>query len=205
MSLKEKIKSIPKLAKLVNWAIQAEGDGRPRLWVRLFLNRFFHHKARASKVRFSARLDLFPFNDFSLGKSSIIESNAVINNGVGSVFIGENSRIGINCVLIGPISIGDFVILAQNIVISGLNHTYEDVKIPISKQKVKVNPIIIEDSCWIGANAVITAGVTIGKHSIIAAGAVVTKSIPGFSVAVGNPAKVIKQYDFDLEQWVKVN
>jgi acetyltransferase-like isoleucine patch superfamily enzyme len=57
---------------------------------------------------------------------------------------------------------------------------------------------------WIGANAVITAGVTIGKHSIIAAGAVVTKNIPPYSVAVGNPARVIKQYNFTSQKWEKV-
>jgi len=64
--------------------------------------------------------------------------------------------------------------------------------------------IIIEDECWIGANAVITAGVTIGKHSVIAAGSVVTKNIPPYSVAVGNPARVIKQYNFETKQWLRV-
>jgi acetyltransferase-like isoleucine patch superfamily enzyme len=87
---------------------------------------------------------------------------------------------------------------------SGLNHSYEDVNIPIDKQKVTTAPIIVEDECWIGANAVITAGVTIGKHSVVAAGAVVTKDIPPFSVAVGNPARVIKQYDFERKEWVRL-
>jgi acetyltransferase-like isoleucine patch superfamily enzyme len=63
---------------------------------------------------------------------------------------------------------------------------------------------VIEDECWIAANTVITAGVTIGKHSVIAAGAVVTKNIPPYSIAVGNPAKVIKKYDFDKKEWIRV-
>ena len=71
-------------------------------------------------------------------------------------------------------------------------------------QKILTAPIVIEDDCWIAANAVITAGVKIGKHSVIAAGAVVTKDIPPFSVAVGNPAKVIKQYNEELKAWQKV-
>ena len=62
----------------------------------------------------------------------------------------------------------------------------------------------MEDECWVAANAVITSGVTIGKHSVIAAGAVVTKNIPPYSVAVGNPAKVIKKYDFEKQEWVRV-
>ncbi len=54
------------------------------------------------------------------------------------------------------------------------------------------------------APAVITAGVTIGKHSVIGAGSVVTKNVPEYSVAVGNPARVIKRYNFDSGQWEKV-
>jgi acetyltransferase-like isoleucine patch superfamily enzyme len=87
---------------------------------------------------------------------------------------------------------------------SGLNHVYADVETPIYLQPVTTSTITIEDDCWIGANAVITAGVTIGKHSVIAGGAVVTKNIPPFSVAVGNPAKVIKQYNFETKTWEKV-
>ena len=62
----------------------------------------------------------------------------------------------------------------------------------------------MEDDCWIGANVVITAGVKIGKHCVIAAGSVVTKDIPAFSIAAGNPAKVIKQYHATTAKWEKV-
>jgi acetyltransferase-like isoleucine patch superfamily enzyme len=123
---------------------------------------------------------------------------------VGDVIIGNETRIGIGNVVIGPVTIGNNIIFAQNIVMSGLNHEYKDVTLPIDKQGTSTAPIIIEDDCWIGANAVITAGVTIGKHSVVAAGAVVTKNIPPYSIAVGNPARVIKKYDFELKDWVKV-
>ena len=106
--------------------------------------------------------------------------------------------------IIGPITIGNNVIFAQNIVASALNHQYRDVAVPIVNQPILTAPIIIEDDCWIAANAVITAGVTIGKHSVIAAAAVVTKNIPPYSVAVGNPAKVIKQYNFEAKEWLRV-
>jgi acetyltransferase-like isoleucine patch superfamily enzyme len=149
------------------------------------------------------RIDVFPFNKFSLGDHATIEDFCTVNNGVGDIIIGDDSRIGLGCVLIGPVTIGRQVILAQNIIVSGLNHTYQDVKVPIRQQKVTTKPIIIEDEAWIGGNAVITAGVTIGKHSVIAAGAVVTKDIPPFSIAVGNPARVIKRYNFETEIWEK--
>jgi acetyltransferase-like isoleucine patch superfamily enzyme len=96
------------------------------------------------------------------------------------------------------------VILAQNIVVSGLNHSYEDISLPPRLQKVSTKPIRIEDNVWIGANAVITAGVTIGKHSVVGAGSVVTKDVPGYCVAVGNPARIIKKYDFERKEWIKV-
>ncbi|MEO6287682.1 MAG: acyltransferase [Dyadobacter sp.] len=133
----------------------------------------------------------------------MIEDFTTVNNGVGDVVIGENSLIGLGNVIIGPVKIGNNVILAQNIVASGLNHNYDDVTQPIHQQGVNVAPIVIEDDCWIGANTVVTAGVTIGKHSVVAAGAVVTKSIPPFSVAVGNPARVIKRYDETQKEWIK--
>ena len=113
--------------------------------------------------------------------------------------------IGIGNTIIGPIKIGNNVIFAQNIVASALNHEYRDPNLPIYKQPIITKEIIIEDDCWIAANAVITAGVTIGKHSVIAAGAVVTKDIPPYSVAVGNPAKILKQYNFELSSWERIS
>ena len=133
-----------------------------------------------------------------------MEDFATINNGVGDVIIGDRTIIGIGNVVIGPVKIGNDVMFAQNIVVSGLNHGYEDVTLPPSVQKVSTGQIDIGDNVWIGANAVITAGVTIGKHAIIGGGSVVTKNIPDYSVAVGNPAKVIKKYNFELQTWQKV-
>lgn len=161
-----------------------EHQYKPRLWVRLFLNPFKHQKERGSVIQRRTRMDLFPFNAFQLGKGSIIEDFATVNNGVGDVRIGRKTIIGMGCVLIGPLTIGDNVMLAQNIVISGLNHGYEDVTIPPAEQKVICKEITIADDVWIGANAVITAGVSLGQHCVIGAGSVVTKSIPAYSIAV---------------------
>lgn len=204
MSLKAKIKDNPKLKKLVHWMLIPTGEARPRLWVKWFVNPFIHKRGKGSKVRSRTRMDVLPFNQFQLGANSTIEDFCTINNGVGDVSIGENSLIGMGNVIIGPVSIGNNVIFAQNIVASGLNHEYRDVNQPIQAQKILVAPIVVEDDCWIAANSVITSGVTIGQHSVIAAGAVVTKDIPPYSVAVGNPARVIKRYDFELKDWIRV-
>jgi acetyltransferase-like isoleucine patch superfamily enzyme len=204
MSLLSTIKSNPKLKKIAHWLIIPYGQARPRLWVRLFVNPFIHKKGKNTTIRFNSRMDLFPFNKFEIGANCIIEDFATINNGVGDVFIGNNVGVGLSNVIIGPVKLGNYVMLAQNIVISGLNHGYEDINIPPRIQKVIAKQIIIEDDVWIGANCVITAGVTIGKHTVIGAGSVVTKDIPQFSVAVGNPARVIKKYNFETNSWGKL-
>ena len=205
MSFSEKIKSNPRLKKFVHWLLIPTNQARPRLWVRLFLNPIYHKKGKGVIIRRWVRMDVVPFNPFSIGSNSVIEDFSTVNNGVGEVQIGANALVGLGNVIIGPVKIGDNVILAQNIVASGLNHHYTDVRQPIYKQGVGVAPIVIEDDCWIGANAVITAGVTIGKHSVVAAGAVVTKNIPPYSVAVGNPSRVIKRYDEVQKEWIKTS
>jgi acetyltransferase-like isoleucine patch superfamily enzyme len=146
-------------------------------------------------------MDLLPFNRFSLGNESTVEDFATINNGVGDIIIGDRTRIGLGCTLIGPVKIGNDIRLAQNIVMSGLNHNYEDVAVPITRQGVTTARITVEDETWIGANCVILPGVTIGKHCVVAAGSIVTKDIPPFSVVAGNPARIFKQYNPESKSW----
>ncbi|MCW3081236.1 acyltransferase [Segetibacter sp.] len=195
------LKSNKSLKKIVHRLLIAKNEARPRLWVSWFVNPFFHTHKRGAIIRRRVRLDVVPFNHFEIGKASVIEDFSTINNGVGDVVIGDNTLIGLGNVIIGPVQIGSNIILAQNVVISGLNHQYQDVVLPIRCQGITTRKIIIEDDCWIGANSVITAGVIIGKHSVIAAGSVVTKNIPSYCVAAGNPAKVIKQHNFETNEW----
>lgn len=203
MSASSIIKNNPKLKRLIHWMLIPKSEARPRSWVKVFVNPFVHTKGKGAVIRERVRTDVVPFNKFNLGAGSIIEDFCTINNGVGHLVIGENTLIGMGNVLIGPLTIGNNVILAQNVVMSGLNHEYKDVNIPIRNQDVTTATIIIEDDCWIAANSVITAGVTIGRHSVIAAGSVVTKDVPAFSVAAGNPAKIIKRYDEKMQEWIK--
>lgn len=205
MGLKEKIKSNEKLKKLVHWSILIPNQTRPRLWIKWFVNPFYHKKGKGSCIRRRTRMDIVPWNKFELGAYSTIEDYSALNNGVGDVIIGERTKIGLSNTIIGPVTVGNDVRLAQNITLSGLNHNYEDVNLPIHVQGVSTSPIIVEDDAWIGANVVVVAGVTIGKHSIVAAGSIVTKNIPPFSVAVGNPARVIKTYNPETKVWEKVH
>jgi len=204
MGVVQIIKSNSALKLFVHWCLIPKYQAKPRAWVKWFVNPFYHKIGKGAVICRWTRVDVVPFHKFSIGDFSSVEDFSTINNGVGAVHIGNNTRIGMSNVLIGPVTIGNNVMFAQNIVISGLNHNYQDITQPISLQGVTVSQIIIEDECWIGANAVITAGVTIGKHSVVAGGSVVTKSIPPYSVAVGNPARVIKQYNAASGNWERV-
>ncbi len=204
MGFKEKIKSSAPLKKMVHWMLVPKGQARPRAWVKWVVNPFYHTRGKGSSIRRRTRMDVLPWNNFELGANSTIEDFTTINNGVGAVRIGSNTRIGLGNTIIGPVTIANDVRLAQNVVLSGLNHEYEDVTRPIHAQGVSTALITIEEATWIGANVTIVAGVTVGKHCVVAGGSVVTKDIPPYSVVVGNPARVVKQYDFSSNSWEKV-
>lgn len=204
MLVKKYIDERPRLKKFIHWLLIPKNQARPRRWVHWVVNPLIHKKHASAIIRSRVRLDVLPFNPFVLGAGSIIDDFSVINNGVGSVMIGENSLVGIGSVVIGPVTIGSSVIMAQHVVLSGLNHSYENIQIPIRDQPVTMSPIRIEDECWIGANVTILAGVTVGRHSVVAGGSVVTRDVPAYSVVGGNPARVLKQYDEATAQWIKV-
>lgn len=203
--IKEFVKHNPALLKFAEFLLRPRNEYRPRLWVRLILNPFKHKRGRGSVIRRRTRKDLFPYNDFSIGRKSLVEDFSTLNNAVGDLHIGENSLIGLGNVIIGPVNIGNNVLLAQNVVCSGLNHGYQDPKLPITKQKHSTGLITIEDDSWIGANCVITAGVTVGKHAVVAAGSVVTKDVPPYTIVGGNPAKPIKAYNPTTDTWERVD
>ena len=138
-------------------------------------------------------MDTPPYRKFSLGDYSVIESFACVNNAVGDVIIGDHTRVGLHNTIIGPVTIGSHVNLAQGITVTALNHNFEDTNKRIDEQGISTNPVIIEDDIWIGANAVILPGVHIGNHCVVAAGAVVTKDVPPHSLVGGVPAKIMKQ------------
>ncbi len=191
MNIKNYIQQQPKLKKAIYRFLMHPIKTRPNWWIRPFVG-VFMKRGKGSVIYRSVRKDITPFHPFSIGCRSVVEDYSCINNAVGEIRIGDDSRIGLHNTIIGPVHIGNQVNLAQGVVVSGLNHNYSHPEIPICQQGVATSPITISDDVWIGANTVIAAGVTIGKHCVIGAGSVVTKDIPDYSVAVGSPAKVVK-------------
>ena len=191
-AIRSKMKDSPKLKHLLDWIIMNPVQTRPRWYVRL-LAPFYQHRGRHSKIHASVRMDTPPYRRFSLGDYSVVESGACINNAVGDVIIGHHTRVGLHNTVIGPVTIGNHVNLAQGITVTALNHNFDDVERRIDEQGVSTQPVVIGDDVWIGANAVILPGVTIGHHVVVAAGAVVTKDVPSRTLVAGVPAKVIRQ------------
>lgn len=144
------------------------------------------------------RNSFMSYRNITIGEDFRIDTNALIAAENGSLSIGKNvglmsnSQINANR---SRITIGNYVLIAPNVVIQGVNHNCDITGKPIlfsGDQKDK-NFIDIGDDVWIGANAIITPGVRIGKGAIIGAGSVVTKDVPEYMIVGGIPAKIIKK------------
>jgi acetyltransferase-like isoleucine patch superfamily enzyme len=130
----------------------------------------------------------------TIGRGAVLTCTGVLARlGVG-IRIGDRSAIGAGCFVGGQggISIGRDVIIGPGVRIFSENHNYESLDRPIRAQGETRLGVTIADDCWIGASVVIVDGVTIGTGCVIAAGAVVTKDVPPFAVAVGVPARVLR-------------
>lgn len=199
----EKIKQNPRLRRLTLWLLTPSKRPRPRWWLRL-LRPLLHPAGKGSKICSHARADIFPWHRFVLERDAQIEDFAVVNNGAGDVRIGEGSHVGVGSVVVGPVDIGRYVFLGQHVSVQGLIHGYEDVTQDPNLQPLMLRPVKVGDYTHLGTNSTIMAGVTIGERCQIGAGSVVTKDIPPYTVAVGNPARAVKRYDFEKKEWVRV-
>ncbi|MEH1921131.1 acyltransferase [Nostoc sp.] len=137
-------------------------------------------------------------NRIHLENGVILERNVLIgalNN--TCIHIGQNTFIGPSVCIGGPgdIKIGQNCLIAAQTAIYANNHNFADSTEAIKYQGITCKGIVIEDDCWLGSGVKVLDGVTIGRGCVIGAGAVVTKDIPPFSIAVGVPARVIKSRD----------
>lgn len=154
------------------------------------------------KIRYGNRINVHPYQDVHNLKLTLKNSSRLsigrrlkTREGCHLIIDGGNVEIGDYCFLnfnvsitsVEYIKIGDHVQIANNVVIVDHNHNYTQSGF-VSKR------VIIEDDVWIGANAVLLPGVTIGKGAVIAAGSVVNKDVDPRTVVAGVPAKVIKRY-----------
>ena len=131
-----------------------------------------------------------------IGEKTRISSFVKIKVTNGAIRVGGNCTINSFCFIDadkGGLEIGDNVLIGPHVGIHGSNYNYESREKLIINQGIVSKGIKIEDDVWIGSHSTILDGVTIGKGAVVGAGAVVTKNIPPYSVAVGVPAKIIKE------------
>jgi len=192
------------------------------LCLRKFISFFVKSRfAKCNNLMLCGTYQIKGYKSITIGKLSAGErfrmeaiSVAFNQNFIPEIIIGNNVSVGSN-VHIGCISkliIGDDVLCGSNIVIldhdhgyySGLQNKHSAPNEPPSSRRLNSGPIVIGNNVHIGDCVIILKNVLIGSGVVIGAGAVVTKSIPNNSLAVGNPAKVIKQYDCLTKQWINV-
>ncbi len=120
----------------------------------------------------------------SIGRKCFIHKNTII---------GDHSGVGYACEINNGVTIGKNVMMGPYVIFYTQNHCMSNPDIPMREQGMdKLKPITIKDDVWIGARVIVLPGVTIGKGSIVGAGAVVSKDVPPYSVFVGNPGRVVK-------------
>ncbi len=123
------------------------------------------------------------------GKNICVEPNVVFSR---QCSLGDNSGIGPDCMLNGPVIIGSSVMMGPQCLFFTSNHEFGRTDIPMAEQGLKeAKPIVIDDDVWLGARVIVLPGVHIGKGAIVGAGSVVTKDVPSYAIVAGNPARLI--------------
>lgn len=148
----------------------------------LFIGRFFRY------LRYQCCRHIF----LECGRNVNVERGAFFATGI-RLKIGDNSGLGINCHVPGNIIIGRNVMMGPNCHIFGANHAFDRIDIPIIEQGFEEPKMTaIEDDVWIGRGVVFTPGRTVKTGSIIAAGCLLTKNFPEYSIVGGNPFRLIR-------------
>ncbi|MBQ7210023.1 MAG: acyltransferase [Paludibacteraceae bacterium] len=146
-------------------------------------------------------------NNVSIAHGAWLAAVPLTSNPQPELKIGDGCQIGHRNHIFATsgIFIGCEVLTADGVYITDNMHNYSNPELPILQQEIRqLNKVHIGDGSWLGEN-VCVIGASVGKHCVIGANAVVTHDIPDYSVAVGVPARVIKQYNIKTQKWEKIS
>lgn len=167
----------------------------PSPWERLLVHRELAKRRAFAKGRLLGdALAMFREGRLSVGEHVLLEPHVWLT-GVGHIGIGAYSFLnrGVMVAAIDRVTIGEHCMIANGCLITDGDHDVSDPERPITHQGyVSRGPTSIGDNCWLGANVVVTSGVTIGERCVIGANSTVTRDIPAWSLAVGSPARVVR-------------
>lgn len=140
-------------------------------------------------------LELLREGRLTVGEGVVFEPLVWLTGGDGGLIeIADGALINVNVLIaaIDRVSIGRNTMIANGCVITDANHRFDDPSRPMTQQGFSSKgPTVVGDDCWLGANVVVTSGVTIGKRCVIGANSVVTGDLPPYAVAAGAPAKLV--------------
>jgi acetyltransferase-like isoleucine patch superfamily enzyme len=187
------------------------GRLRTRLYTLLIASQFREFGVGS---RISPPFRFYGLSRMNVGEDVIVHRDCWIQSPLGhgdeksaKLIIKSHAGIGMGAHISAArqIIIGEYVLLARNVYISDHAHAFEDINAPIMHQGINnIAPVSIDRHTWLGQNVVVLPGVTIGQHCVIGANSVVNRSIPEFSVAVGSPARVVKQYNHSTGHWERL-
>jgi acetyltransferase-like isoleucine patch superfamily enzyme len=143
-------------------------------------------------------LQMFREGRLDVGPHAYFEPGVWLTSDSGRIAIGGGSLLNLNVMVaaVESVSIGEHCMLANGCLVTDGNHRFDDPVTPVPWQGfTSKGPVTISDNVWLGANVVVTSGVTIGRRSVIGANSVVTEDVPEFSIAAGAPAKVLRTID----------
>lgn len=184
---------------------------RTRLYTFLLASQF---KEIGGGSRITPPCRFFGLNQVSLGKNVIVHRSCWLQtipdsdgNDAPKLLIESNANVGMGATISAAkrVVLEEHVLLAPNVYISDHGHAFENINLPIARQGLtRIIPVVIGRATWLGQNVVVLPGATIGRHCVIGANSVVNSPIPDYSIAVGSPARVVKQYDPETRRWVRV-
>lgn len=186
---------------------------------------FFRNQVEISKIRQSNGKVIFGKNlrvqngsciyidqESVIGDNSkllcTVEYNGVVFDKQPQIQIGRNfhSTRGLTIQCARKVIIGNNVLCASDVFIIDYNHGLNPLTDNYLENDLEISEgVIIKDGVWIGNNAIILGNVIIGEKAIIAAGSVVTRNVPPYTIVAGNPANIIKVYNYDLGKWMRTN
>jgi len=188
-------------AALLLWAQKWRWYQRSRLpWNRLRLHaELARREAFARGPLHGNVLEMLREGRLSIGPHAVFEPGVWLTSHAGRIAIGAGALLNLNVMVaaVARVEIGEHCMLANGCLVTDANHRFDDPERPVPWQGFTTKgPTVIGDNVWLGANVVVTSGVSIGRRSVIGANSVVIGDIPAFSIAAGAPATVLRRVTY---------